>query len=767
MSVSRLPGSFRLFCLVLASCALLTASGVQAITLAKWGESSYSIVIPDRAIAAEKTAASELRDGLKQVTGVDFAISPESQVSADSPQILVGQSRRAKKLLPDVDWKSLGMDGIVLRTVGDNLVLSGGRPRGSLYAVYSFLEDTVGCRWWTSTESFIPRRATLDVPALSTVYVPKLRYREAFYRDPLENPAFAARMKLNGNFYRIPPAYGGHYEVLGWCHTSFALLPPDKYFAKHPDWYGEINGKRTPDWSQLCFSNEEMRKELTRTALERIKKNPAAGIISISQNDWIGNCQCAKCKAIDAEEGSPSGSLIRGVNAVAEEIEKRYPDVLVETLAYQYSRKAPLHVRPRKNVVVRLCSIECNYVAPLDSDGNSTFRDDIKQWSAIAPNLYIWNYVTDFANYVIPFPNMRGLAPDLRLFVKNNAIGVFEQGDSATTIGDFVRLRNWVISHLMWNPDLDQSKLVSEFLRGYYGPAAPYLQRYLDLIHDAAAKKGMYLSCYNGDLSFLTFDDMSEATRLFERASDAVKGDRALSARVRRDRMPLDLMWLLRYEELKATAGKHGVPFPGPTDGRAACDEFIKMARDWDAKNISEGMLFEAYVPGLKTMFAPPPPKPEEFARIPKDDVVEIQQDEFSLANPGVWVSLVDDPKASDGKAARMGGDHTAWAVQFHVTDDFARSHPGQWNCYIIARAEGASDGQAFRYGMYYEPAHREGAAITAWMNTASDGAYHAFYAGSHELKKGCYLWVAPCANPDVVKGVYVDRVVFVKDRGE
>ena len=108
-----------------------------------------------------------------------------------------------------------------------------------------------------------------------------------------------------------------------------------------------------------------MRRELVRNALALLRRSPGAGMISISQNDCQGNCRCEKCKAIEEEEGAPSGLMIRFVNAVAEQIEKESPNVLVETLAYQYTRKPPRHARPRGNVVVRLCSIECSFVQPL------------------------------------------------------------------------------------------------------------------------------------------------------------------------------------------------------------------------------------------------------------------------------------------------------------------------------------------------------------------------------------------------------------------
>jgi len=743
--------------------AVLIASAAMAADLARSGKTSYCIVLSNDATQPEKTAARELRSFLKQITSADFPIKTEAQVKPDAPQILVGPSQRAKRLAPDVDWASLGHDGIVMRTIGNRLLLAGGRPRGTLYAVYTFLEDSLGCRWWTGTESTIPKAKTVALPALNVNYTPKLLYREAFYRDPNENPLFAAKLKLNGHFYKIPPRFGGHYSILGWCHTSNALLPPDKYFAAHPDWYALVNGKRQT--TQLCLSNDEMRKELTTNALEWIAKDPTAGIISITQNDCGGNCQCPKCKAIDQEEGAASGSLIRFVNAVAEDIEKQYPDMLIETLAYQYTRKPPLHARPRNNVVVRLCSIECNFAKPLDSDANATFRDDMRKWAAIAPNLYVWDYVTDFSSYIQPQPNMRVLAPNLRFFVANKTIGVFEQGDCACSVGDFVRLRAWLLAHLEWDPSRDPRQLTTEFLDGYYGAAGPYLQRYLDLIHDSVEKNGQNLGCYNGDLSFLTYDVMAQATKLFDEAAKAVANDPALATRVRRERMPLDHVWLMRYDDLQAQAENANVPFVGPKDPSAACKEFIRLAREWKANNYSEARSFDSYVPSLEAKFGPPPPKPEEFAKMPKEDVVEVPANELTLFDPPNWVKLVDDPKTPSGKAAVMSGNHTQWAVQYHIPDGFAKDHPGAWKWYVIARAEGAKSGAAFNYGIYDNHGHREISRLTAGLASSADGNYQTYYLGSMPPTEGLYVWIAPLANPDVVRGVYVDRVVLVRER--
>jgi hypothetical protein len=601
---------------MLAICVALAAGWGQraegaeaAIRLADGGRSDYVIVLPAAADPVERTAASELQSHLAQATGARLEIRPEDQAPADRPQIVLGQAARVRKLLPALDIKALGPDGVVLKTVGRDLVLCGRPPRGTLYAVYTFLEDVVGCRWWTSQESFVPKKPTLLIPPQDTTYAPALWYREAYYRDAFDG-VFAARSKCNGDGERVPAEYGGHYRFAGFVHTFYQLLPPKKYFAAHPEWYSEIHGKRTADGAQLCLANDQMREELVRNAKARLRAEPGTNLISISQNDWAGRCECPRCRAAEKEEGSPSGPLLRMVNAAAAEIQRDFPDVLVETLAYQYTRQPPLVVRPRENVVVRLCSIECSFAEPLAGKRNAAFRNDIEAWSRIAPHLFIWDYTANFQQFILPHPNLRVLAPNIRFFVDHRTMGLFEEGDMACGVGDFARLRTWLLAHLMWDPRRDPRGLMRDFAEGYYGPAAPHLLAYLDYVHDAVERSGIYLRCYAPDTgAWLTPADMNRATQLFDRAQAAVAGDALLAARVRRERLPLDHAWLLRYDALRHSAQQSGAEFLGPKDPAAACTAFIELCERHHADYYAEGQPFVPYAKALRQRFgvkAPP-----------------------------------------------------------------------------------------------------------------------------------------------------------------
>ena len=753
------------------------ASTADDLVLARDGQTDYVIVLPDEPTPVQQSAAHELQSHLKQVTGAEFAMTSESKAPAGKPRIIIGPSPLAEKLVPDFKPDTAKDDEIVVRTVGQDLVLTGHLQRGPLYAVYTLLEDTIGCRWWTSTESYIPNRPTLTIGPIDHRYAPKLIYREAYYLDAF-NGLFATRLKCNGNSARISPEYGGHHRFAMFVHTFNRLIPPEKYFDDHPEWFSEIGGKRMAERSQLCLTNEEVLAELTRNAKETLRANPDATFLSISQNDWHGRCQCEKCMKVEAEEGSPSGPLIRLVNQVAEEIEREFPHVWVETLAYQYTRKPPKLARPRDNVVIRLCTIECSFAQPLgQGPQNASLREDIEGWSEIAPHLFIWDYVTNFHGYMLPHPNLRVLGPNVRFFVDHGTIGLFEQGDSTCAAGEFVQMRAWVLAHLMWDPSRDANSLIEEFMTGYYGPAAPRLLAYQKLIHDRAEATDVYLRCFMGDTStWLDVETLSEATALFDKAAQAVAAEPVLSRRVEMARLSLDHVWLKRYFRLRRAAAIKGIPFAGPKDPKAAVEAFIEKLKRYDVKSYREHTNYyplQTYLTDLAGRFGTPAAPPAICRDLPERDWIDFQEGEMNLSRTNNWVKPVDDQAASNKRAARMPGDHNAWAVQLRLPGDFGQleDEPAdeelKWHCYAAVRCAAAGEnvtGTAMRVGIY-DLQERRG-VVTKDLTVAdiAGDEYQVIDLGTHRLDDGMYIWAAPPKRPGEIEAVYVDRFFIVRE---
>jgi hypothetical protein len=577
---------------------LLVASMIPAFAPASPADTVISekrkaaakIVLAADASETEKWAADELRFFLHLSAGCEIPV-----VSDPAPfpnRLLVGEGA-AKLADRDFDARTLQAEEIVVESHGHDLILAGGSPRGTLYAVYTFLEDIIGCRFWSADSWNVPQKNSLTIRPVSIRYAPPLEYREPFWFVAFD-PFWAARNKANGTRAGGDDRRGGRHIYEGFVHTFYTLIPPDRYFTAHPEWFSEIDGVRTFKDAQLCLTNEEMRRELVKNLEERLRDNPAATIASVSQNDCFNPCSCARCRAVDEEEGSPSGSLLRFVNAVAADIEPEFPGVTIDTLAYQYTRKPPRITRPRPNVIIRLCSIECSFSRPLDDPVNKTFLDDLAAWSKITGRLFIWDYTTDFSNYIQPHPNYGILGPNIRLFVQNNVRGVFEQGAYQSWGSEMAEMRAWVLAKLLWNPALDADKLRREFLAGYYGPLAADISEYLKLLERAVLEAGDHLGCFSPpEAGFLSPDTMFQGWRVLQKAEARIGRNAELGRRLRRVQMPVVYVVLSRWDDFRKEAAERGLGWPWPPSRQDLLDWFLNAARCEGVTMISEGQTLD------------------------------------------------------------------------------------------------------------------------------------------------------------------------------
>ncbi|MCC6729124.1 MAG: DUF4838 domain-containing protein [Chthonomonadales bacterium] len=770
--------------LVLLLCLVCLAAGAQgSVSLAARGRALCPILLQPGATAPERYAAEELARYLGRITGAEFEVR---QVDGAVPEsaIVVGQGPVADRLFPDAGLAAMGREQLTMRTRPGYLLLAGGRPRGTLYAVYRFLQTRCGVRWWAPWAERVPSKAALTVPELSVTEQPAFESRDPFW-FPAFNGDWAARNYSNSQSASLDEKHGGKVLYKGFVHTFYPLVPPEKYFEQHPEWYSLINGKRTHENAQLCTTNPALRDFMVQRVREWLRESPESSIISVSQNDCHGACQCPECRAIDEREGSPSGSMLALVNYIAERIEPEFPHVAVDTLAYQYTRKAPRTIKPRPNVIVRLCSIECNFAAPLEDPSNRAFAQDIRDWSRLSDRLYIWDYTTNFAHYVLPHPNWFALGPNVRFFQEHGVKGLFEQGAYQSFGSEMSELRAWLLAQLLWDPHQDDRKLIDEFLDGYYGKAsARYIRQYMALL--AREAKGYYMTCYSSPgAPFLRFATLSKAERLWEQAEEAAGPRADLRWRVRQGRLPVWYTWLVRWSPLRRECLKAGAEWPVPSSRKALASTWLEVAtgpgpEGWaPMTRVNEGGLTpQALVAG----FAEDPPEPvvaalpERLAKAaPPAGVpgagargcVDAQDDLARLWNEGDDSELRGDPAASDGLAIWMPGSHHEWAAQFPASSMPAAARSGRWRVYAVVRVDRAPDAPdsapAFTAGVYDAEANAGRAQISATVEQAG-GGYRAYDLGAVEMTPGCYVWLAPPANP-AVRAVWVDRVYLVPER--
>ncbi len=463
---------------------------------------SWDIVIDEEAIASEIYAAEEVQRHLAIATGHTLPILKGIDRPDRHVFIGAGKLMRESKLGFSVD--EFGPEDLRIVIRDRNIVIAGGRPRGTLYGVYTFLEDCLGVRFLTAEHTRVPPVGRWRVVGpVDRFYHPPLEMRWTYYGEINRNPTSAARLRINA----VPddPKLGGRSRQQLISHSFFRQIPSSKYGKEHPEYYCLRGGKRLAHVkndasdNEPCLTDPDVLRIVTEAVLAEIKSNPEASNFSVSQNDNAHYCQCPNCAAIDQREGTPMGSLLTFVNAVADAVAEKYPDVMVGTLAYWYSRKPPRTIKPRPNVQIQLCSIECCLIHPIDDSNcpkNIAFCQDMKEWGEICNRIFIWNYNTNFHNYLLPCPNLRVIEPNVRYFVTNGAKGAFMQAAGNANGAEFSELRAYIISNLLWDPSRSGERLMNEFLDLHYGPAAGPIREFIKRVHDRAEAGGKHHNCF-------------------------------------------------------------------------------------------------------------------------------------------------------------------------------------------------------------------------------------------------------------------------------
>jgi hypothetical protein len=523
----------------------LMRAQAKQLTLAQGKRTNYVIIYPARATPAEKRAVEELQSHLKQITGAEFTAQtdahalPRRAILLSNPQT----NRHIRALRVSMPLQKLGEDGYIVCSMQDHLILGGGRPRGTLYAVYGFLEDDLGCRWYAPDATHIPKKATLHISPLNRTEIPAFEYREPFYTEAWDKD-WAARNRCNGSFMRLDESTGGKIGYHPFVHSFYAILPPEQYFKDHPEYYSELEGVRKVEGGQLCLTNPDVLRLTIEKVRNWIHEQPQAKIFSVSQNDWYGYCTCAECKRVMEDEDAPSGVVLRFVNAVAEAVTREHTDKLIDTLAYQWTEKPPKRVRPHANVRVRMAPIGNCFAHPIDTcSENRVPYDNFKAWSAITDNLYIWHYNTNFAHYLLPFPDFDELEGTTRAYKRLKVKGIFYEGAYPPGGGgELAELRSWVMAKLLWDPKQDAWKLIDEFLKGYYSKAAKPIGDYLRMLHEAVKRENIHFRIYDHPtkVGYLRRELVDRAESLFEQAERTVANEPTALQHVQKARLAID-----------------------------------------------------------------------------------------------------------------------------------------------------------------------------------------------------------------------------------
>ena len=685
-------------------------------------------------------AASEFRTYVEKLTGVKL---PEGAV--DGRRIVLAPGAA-----------DLGEDGFRLVAKTGELRIEGGL-RGVLFGVYELLEAYGGVEWFSGWCEEVPRLDRLAVPVgLCDVQKPAFPAREIFWTHVTSDPVFAARLRTNNrSFRRDDPRTGGNSlrfdDKLVNCHTFNTLVPPDKYFKTHPEYFSEVGGKRLGERTQLCLTNPDVLAIATSNVLAAIRRNPSARCFGVSQNDWYNYCECAKCKAFDDAEGSHAGTMIEFANRIADAVKEVAPDKLIITDAYQYTQRPPKTVRPRDNVMVCLSTIECDFSKPFRTSRNkenAQLREDIRTWAAMTKLFHVWDYTTDYNNYLIPYPNVRVLQDNIRFFRENNVYYLFEQGAHGGYHGEFGELKAWLMAKWMWNPDLPFEPLLTRFLRGYYGKAAPAVREYFDLLHSFDVDERQprlkvfgVLGAHpaSSDEAFL-----AKASALWRTAEAAVADDPVRSYNVRMSAMSIDYVLFMRNFKRVNLSG-------APDDGSWKEPGARLAARLKEAADAGRPVLLcESKETDRKMKAKIAAAADGTFVTVGDGSRAWQEEGAFKRMGPKGATQLRDDAAASGGKAMWLANDNYNWYLTY-LFDEVAFAPDEAYTLSVRLRADvTGKPGEVVQVGIY---------------DYAKDKSVGVLSLSAKDLKDGYAEYDVKTWRPAPGQGLYIAAGHFDKKK--
>jgi hypothetical protein len=553
---------------VLFGAIILIGAGIAAIRWKTDGGSAGRVVLADAGQAkfavypAENDpmvlyAARELAGYLQQITGAEFPFAqgkPFSELSGE-PLIIVGRNSEVDREFPAKDSEPIRDDGFAIRTQGKRILISGNIPRGTLYGVYSFLDQLCGVRWYAPDYTYVPHQAKLELAETNLVSSPRFAYREMF-QARADDEAFRARNRLNGkSHYRAKNK--SRPELNSWStywpegtHNFYEIVPEEKYHAG----------------GQLAAMDEQMRQQAADRLAAQMKAQTAKGLNSsagFSQEDRGWQPDPASKAFAELHGGTLAAPILDLVIDVGERVRRIVPGAVIGTLAYQFSFPPPTNMTIPDYVTVTLAPIEGDQAQPIDGPNNQQIAAQIETWTKLAHNLVFWDYLSDFAANIQPFPNLYSMGDTIKYLANFPQIqGYFGQmTHSSNGSGNGLdELRTWVLARLMWDPGQDPRQLIAEFVNAYYGDAAPYVSRNIELMQQSLVDHPSQLAEKTpATAPYLTFEFVHEADQLIVQALKAVEGKEALEKRIRKIRVGVDYIVLMRHQEFDRTARREGV----------------------------------------------------------------------------------------------------------------------------------------------------------------------------------------------------------------
>jgi len=495
--------------------AMTAAQRVPAQScLVSEGVSHYQILIPEQADIVERFAAEELQKYLALISGATLEIAH----SSSGHVISVGETELAKDKNVSVPSRYPGDDGFRIQSDGQYLILLGANPRGTLYAVYSYLER-LGCRWYAPSfeyyngkHEYVPKVHEIALEKSEILDQPDWRYRikdidqgralnAATGKAVIEwmgknrvNILAAGIPKRNDSYkpwnvlrtHLLPELEKRGISVELGKHNVYNLcLPPWRYFSSHPEWYGTEDGEpKHGDGYVFSTANQEAVKEFVKNVLLLIKEYPEMRVFQFWPPDypwgWSESPQ-------DLALGSITDRHAMLVRTVAEAVKKEYPKLGVQFLAYHEYVKPPTNMSFPDNTRMDFCPIGRSYqdrIYGASNTINARYNQYLKEWTsgAYKGDVVLYSYYAKYIWHSLPvvIPNM--ISDEIRYY---DSLGLKGMSMYCVPANWFTyEVNHYLVARASWDTSTDPNEFMHEYCGIRFGGAREQMLKVFTLLEE-------------------------------------------------------------------------------------------------------------------------------------------------------------------------------------------------------------------------------------------------------------------------------------------
>ncbi len=639
--------------------AFVTCAQVQAIDLARDGEALVPIISDDSDGIGD--AVADLKHYLEAATGGEFTLLGPT-ADHDGPAIYVGPSHFVPREADATRSRWMLAQTVHIQTRDDSLYVTGGGVKGCVFAVYAFLEDLCGLRFFHPGElgTHIPDLPNLSFDELAVRQIPSFVFRRMWPSSKTPD----RRMYRDWNTWYRRSRQGGPSVAMG--HNLFRIVPPELY-DEHPEFFPEIGGVRIDPRGGAPWQPELAASGVIDRAAEQAIEAFAAGedrySFSLSMNDSRGWSESEEALAQDppdfraTQERGKARRMIVFANEVAEQTVEEFPDRYLVFYAYKSTLEPPDEPMVHPNVIPAIChwGIAMDPFHPIAapdriSPNNALYRRAIQGWDRIAGGLIAREYWT--APYADPLLKA-GIAPilfeDIPYYHQHGFIACSSEANIAW--GNLA-LNHYIAARLMWNVSADPDGLLDDYFATYYGSADQPMREYFMRIWEVS-----YRHYLPEEIAVPISED--DVLFLAERLEDAADASHADELRLARVQMARDLFdtWRMRRALLAAA--------PTPAQIDAYMDHLDTLAAEQTDALVTARWQREFMAPIPE---ATPYDGPMLVQPLPDEPLTPEEPQSLIARSGGSWLVLVGEDRHIEATAigVQVGTQYTnrpSWHV--------------------------------------------------------------------------------------------------------